>query len=85
MMCSKPDLAGIKVNGRVLIDGVSYNGIGNDGSGQGNHFTDTNFAVFHLMRFGVKSQQLLKLTLEALLIFIMVMVNKQVLQAATLR
>lgn len=35
----------IRVDGRVLIDGVSYSGLGNDDSGENNHFDAHNFVV----------------------------------------
>ena len=38
-------ISAVEIDGFVLIDGVSYNSIGIDASGQGNHFQDENFAV----------------------------------------
>ena len=37
--------AQLSADGFVLIDDVSYSGIGKDASGNGNHFQDQNFAV----------------------------------------
>ena len=42
---SKPAIAGIEINGFLLVDGVGYSSIGVDASGQANNFQDSGFVV----------------------------------------